>query len=127
MRPAFLDSLSWSMAEVYGAVTDRILVNLAKYFPYRESREVRDLFDYQAKMLAQMGKVTAESVDIIVKSLEGADEALRGTLEDAIREALKDEEPALREAAENGVQVLAMDCAVDVDSMEIRLRVPVKL
>ena len=34
---------------------------------------------------------------------------------------------ALREAAENGVTVLAMDCAVDVDSMEIRLRVPVKL
>ena len=34
---------------------------------------------------------------------------------------------ALREAAENGVTVLAMDCAVDVDFMEIRLRVPVKL
>jgi sugar fermentation stimulation protein A len=34
---------------------------------------------------------------------------------------------ALREAAANGVQVIAMDCAVDVDSMEIRLRVPVKL
>ena len=34
---------------------------------------------------------------------------------------------ALREAAENGVTVMAMDCAVDVDSMEIRLRVPVKL
>ena len=34
---------------------------------------------------------------------------------------------ALREAAENGVTVLAMDCAVDVDSMDIRLRVPVKL
>ena len=34
---------------------------------------------------------------------------------------------ALREAAQNGVTVLAMDCAVAVDSMEIRLRVPVKL
>ena len=34
---------------------------------------------------------------------------------------------ALREAAENGVVVMAMDCAVDVDSMDIRLRVPVKL
>ena len=28
---------------------------------------------------------------------------------------------ALREAAANGVQVIAMDCAVDVDSMEVRL------
>ena len=34
---------------------------------------------------------------------------------------------ALREAAENGVVVMAMDCAVDVDSMTIRQRVPVKL
>ena len=34
---------------------------------------------------------------------------------------------ALREAAENGVAVLAMDCAVAVDSMEIRRRVLVKL
>ena len=34
---------------------------------------------------------------------------------------------ALREAAENGVQVIAMDCAVTEDTMEIRLPVLVKL
>ena len=34
---------------------------------------------------------------------------------------------ALREAAKNGVQVLAMDCAVTPDAMEIRLPVLVKL
>ena len=34
---------------------------------------------------------------------------------------------ALRKAAENGVTVLAMDCAVTEDRMEIRLPVPVKL
>lgn len=34
---------------------------------------------------------------------------------------------ALREAAENGVQILAMDCAVTPDSMEVRLPVPVRL
>lgn len=34
---------------------------------------------------------------------------------------------ALREAAENGVRVIAMDCAVSVDSMTIRKKVPVKL
>ena len=34
---------------------------------------------------------------------------------------------ALREAAENGVVVMAMDCAVEIGSMDIRLRVPVKL
>ena len=34
---------------------------------------------------------------------------------------------ALREAAKNGVTVLAMDCAVDVDRMEVRLPVLVRL
>ena len=34
---------------------------------------------------------------------------------------------ALREAAENGVKILAMDCNVTVDSMTIRKPVPVKL
>ena len=34
---------------------------------------------------------------------------------------------ALREAAANGVQVIAMDCAVEVDRMEMRLPVLVKL
>ena len=34
---------------------------------------------------------------------------------------------ALREAAASGVQVLAMDCAVTTDSMEIRKEVPVRL
>ena len=34
---------------------------------------------------------------------------------------------ALRSAAAAGVQVLAMDCAVTVDSMDIRLPVLVKL
>ena len=34
---------------------------------------------------------------------------------------------ALREAAANGVQLIAMDCAVEVDRMEVRLPVLVKL
>lgn len=34
---------------------------------------------------------------------------------------------ALREAAKSGVQILAMDCAVTEDTMELRLPVPVKL
>ena len=34
---------------------------------------------------------------------------------------------ALREASQNGVRVLAMDCAVTPDTMEIRLPVLVKL
>ena len=104
MRPAFLDSMSWAMAEVYGAVTDRILINLARYFPYiKKSAEARDLFEYQARMLAQMGQVNRETADIIAQSLNGADAALRQALEASIMDALKNEEPKLRKAAEKGL------------------------
>lgn len=104
MRPSFLDDMAWSMAEVYGAVTDRILINLAKYFPMiSQGGEVLDDFNYQAKMLAQMGQVNRETIAIIAQSLGGADEALKGTIEAAIIEALKKEEPQLRKAAEAGL------------------------
>lgn len=104
MRPSFLDNMSWAMAEVYGAVTDQILVNLARHFPYiKKSPEARDIFEYQARMLAQMGQVNRETADIIVQSLGGADAALRQALEAAIVDALKYEEPALRKAAQKGL------------------------
>ena len=104
MRPSFLDNMSWAMAEVYGAVTDRILVNLAKYFPYiQHGGEPLELFEYQVKMLAQMGQVNEETRDIILKSLDGADEALRASLEAAILDAVEKEEPTLKRAAEIGL------------------------
>ena len=54
-------------------------------------------------MLAQMGQVNRETAEIILQSLGGADAALRGALEAAIVEALKNEEPALRKAAQQGL------------------------
>ena len=104
MRPAFLDNMSWAMAEVYGAVTDRIMINLARYFPYiQQGGQALQDFEYQARMLAQMGQVNRETAQIIAGSLDGADEALRQALEAAIMDALKNEEPKLRKAAEQGL------------------------
>ena len=110
MRPSFLDDMSWAMAEVYGSVTDRLLVNLARHFPYiKNADQIRGSFDYQARLLAQMGQVNRESVDIIMQSLGGAgpsggaDAALRASLEAAIMDALKGEEPKLRKAAQQGL------------------------
>ena len=104
MRPALIDNMSWAMAEVYGAVTDRILVNLARHFPYIKSAdEIRGSFEYQARMLAQLGQVNRETADIIAESLDGADAALRQALEAAILDALRTEEPKLRKAAEKGL------------------------
>ena len=104
MTPSFLDNMSWRMAEVYGAVTDRILINLSKYFAFvNDSAEAKGSFEYQARMLAKMGQVTKETVDIIANSLDGADAALRAALEAAIMNALRNEEPKLRQAAQLGL------------------------
>jgi len=104
MRPSFLDDMGWAMGEVYGAVTDRILINLAHYFRYlKPGEKIPGSFEYQARMLAQMGQVNRETAAIIMQSLGGADEALFNVLSEAIMEGLKNEEPQLRKAAEKGL------------------------
>jgi hypothetical protein len=104
MRPSVLNDMSWRMAEVYAAVTDRLLINMARYFPYiKNDGEISGSFEYQTRLLAKMGQVNRESAQIIRDSLQGADEALKQSLETAILEALKNEEPQLRKAAEKGL------------------------
>ena len=108
MNPAFLDDMSWEMAEVYGAVTDQILINLARYFPYYESGDdiPKSAFTYQAQMLAQMGQVNRETVRIIRNGLADADGALKGVLEAAIVDSVRQTEPELYEAVKKGVFAL---------------------
>jgi len=119
MRPAFLDEMSWRMAEVYEAVTDRILINMARYFPLvKDSGEVKGAFEYQAQLLAKMGQVTKESARIILDSLSGADEALKQSLEAAIMDALKNEEPKLKKAAEKGLLYGTAPPEVDAGTMQ---------
>ena len=105
MNPAFLEEMSWEMAEVYGAVSDQILVNLARYFPYytADDQVPRSAFTYQAKMLAQMGQVNRETVRIIREGLADADNALQGVLEAAIMDSVKTAEPELYKAVKLGV------------------------
>lgn len=105
MRPAFLDAMSWEMAEVYGAISDQILVNLAHYFPYWKQGEPvpKSSFEYQANMLAQMGKVNNETVRIISKGLGRADDALHRVLEQAIIEAVGKAQPELLTAVKKGL------------------------
>ena len=107
MNPKFIDDMSWEMGEVYGAVCDRIMINLAKYFPYIEGAladdEAVDAFKYQAKKLAQMGQVHTDTVKIIAQSLRGEEKAIRDALSAAILDALKDADPILRKAAEQGL------------------------
>lgn len=105
MHPAFLDNMSWEMAEVYGAITDQILINLARHFPFYVAGDdlPTSAFAYQAQMLAQMGQVNAETVRIIRNGLADADPALVNCLEQSIMDAVKGSEPELAQAVKKGI------------------------
>ena len=104
MNPRFIDEMGWRMGEVYAAVTDRILINLAKHFKYIAAGATPGSgWDYQVRKLAEMGKVSKETEAIILGSMQGGDEALREILEGAIRQSLKPIEKPRKEAAERGL------------------------
>ena len=105
MEPVFLNDLSWEMAEVYGAVTDQIMINLARYFPYYNNVDElpRSAFTYQAAMLAKMGQVNRETIRIIRNNLQDADNALKGVLEAAVMESVRKAEPELYKAVKAGI------------------------
>ena len=104
MNPTFLDSMSWEMAEVYGAITDQILINIARYFPYFSAGNVpKSAFTYQAAMLAQMGQVNRDTIRIIKNNLKGADRALSKVLEQSIIDAVSKTEPQLLKAVKAGI------------------------
>ncbi len=92
------------MGEVYAAVTDQILINLARHFKYiKEGQIPGGAWQYQITKLAEMGQVTRETEQIILNMLGDADGALRSVLESAIRDGLKDAEKPLKTAAERGL------------------------
>lgn len=105
MNPAFIDEMSWEMAEVYGAVTDQILINLAHHFPYYQAGidVPHSAFEYQARMLAQMGQVNRETIQIIRKNLAIADDALSGALEQSIIDAVNKAEKPLVKGVMKGI------------------------
>ena len=105
MNPAFLDGMSWEMAEVYGAISDQILINLAKYFPYYKPGATvpKSAFTYQSMMLAQFGQVNAETVAIIRRGLKDAKSALGGVLEQAIMDSVRTAEKPLYKAVKQGI------------------------
>lgn len=104
MGPRWIEEMGWRMGEVYAAVTDRILINLARHFPYiAEGATPGGAWDYQIRKLAEMGQVTRETEAIILESMKGADAALAELLEETIRESIGKVEPELRKAAEKGL------------------------
>ena len=104
MNPRQIEEMGWRMGEVYAAVTDRILINLARHFRYvTEGSKPSGSWDYQIRKLAELGQVTRETEAIILESLKGGDAALAELLEEVIRGSLEKVEPELRKAAEKGL------------------------
>lgn len=105
MNPTFIDGMSWEMAEVYGAISDQIIVNLSRYFHYYApgDKVPRTAFEYQAAMLAQMGKINADTIRIIRNGLSDADKALANTLEQAVIDAVKKAQPDLLKGVKKGI------------------------
>ena len=100
MNPRIIDEMGWQMGQVYAQVTDRILVNLARHFKrVTEQNAPIGGWDYQIRMLAQVGQVRAETVDILIESLAGEDAALQDMIGSMILNSLEKVEPELEEAA----------------------------
>ena len=103
MNPRFIEEMGWRMGDVYGAVTDRILINMARHFPYVQEGKHLGSWEYQVRKLAEMGQVTRETEQIILDSLEGGDRALQEVLEATIRKSLDGVDKQLKQAAEKGL------------------------
>ena len=70
MNPRFIEEMSWRMGEVYAAVMDQILINLARHFKYfTDNGVLPDSWKYQVTKLAEMGQVTRETEQIILNML----------------------------------------------------------
>ena len=105
MNPRAIEELGNAMGEVYEAVVNRILINLAHHFPMiaEGTKDIEGAWQYQVTKLAEMGQVNRETEQIILSMLKDADEALQTVLENAIINGLKDAEKPLRDAAEKGL------------------------
>ena len=104
MDPRFIEEMGWRMGEVYAAVTDQILINLARHFKYIADGAIPGgAWAYQVEKLAEMGQVNRETEAIILSMLGDADGVLQELLEQAIRDGLKDVEKPLKKAAEQGL------------------------
>jgi hypothetical protein len=96
--------MGWDMGQVYASVTDRILVNLARHFKLlTEGSAPTGAWDYQIRMLAQIGQVRDETIKILYDSLAGEDAALKNMLIECIASAIEKTEPELQKAAEAGL------------------------
>lgn len=92
--------LAEPLQKVYQDVTDQVLENIARHF---NTGKALATTEWQMKKLAELGQVQRETIRIIARGTGQNEEMIRIALQDAISDALKDVEPALKEAAVAGM------------------------
>ena len=92
--------LAEPLQKVYQDVTDQVLENIARHF---NTGKALATTEWQMKKLAELGQVQRETIRIIARGTGQNEEMIRIALQDAISDALKDVEPALKEAAAAGM------------------------
>lgn len=101
--PDGVEALGEDMSLVYEWCVNRILINIARRFPYIVDEDARGGFEWQAAKLAEFGQVNQENMAIIRQSLSGVPQFLRDGLEREIIAAVERVEPDLKGAAERGL------------------------
>lgn len=92
--------LAEPLQKVYQDVTDQVLENIARHF---NTGKALATTEWQMKKLAELGQVQRETIRIIARGTGQNEEMIRIALQDAISDAMKDVEPALKEAAAAGM------------------------
>jgi hypothetical protein len=99
---AKLTDFSDSIADVYAACEDQLLVNLAKHFNVSAMGNTAS-FNWDVKMLAKLGAIRRESASIIAELTGGNSAMIDLAVEASILDALDGVEPDLQAAAKAGL------------------------
>lgn len=91
------------MSLVYEWCANRVLLNIARRFPYIADKDVKGAFEWQAKKLVEFGQCNQENMRIIRDSLKDVPEELARTLEEQIVRSVEKVEPELTGAAKAGL------------------------
>lgn len=96
-----IDKWSEPLVAVYEAMTDALLVNIAKHFNVKG--DVGGSQEWRLAKLAELGKLTEESIAIISAQTGVEASLVRYAIEGAALEAINKIEPDLLEAAKKGL------------------------
>ena len=99
-----LNTMSEAIANVYQAISERVIVNMARFFRHLKPDEAPGgAFEYQAQKLTELGRLNRETMDIIRTMSGKAGEAVEKHLETIVRDSIEPLEKPLREAVEKRI------------------------